>query len=421
MTLFLCLAAALFVIAVGTLLRPLAGGGDAVGREVDTLREQLRQITSLHAAGALNDEQFASSRSAVERRLIDSLLPAGGGKVPARRGRVSARLAAGVAAFMLLVAAGGYWLVGSPRAIGIEPGSRGEPVAAGSDDAAGGGSPHALTQERLAAMVDELAGRLKTHPDDADGWTMLARSQVALGRHAQALQAFANAERLRPQDAQLLADHADALAMTRQRDLEGEPSALIERALKIDPHNAKALALAGTAAFDRKDYALAVRDWETLAKTSPPDGPFADQVGASIAEARRLGGLPEPAAASAPVNAGAAAGKVAGTITLAPALAGQVSPDDTLFVFARAVDGPRMPLAILRRQARDLPLDFTLDDSMAMSPSARLSGAARVVVGARISRSGNAMAQDGDLQGQAPSVAVGATGVRVEIGERVGR
>jgi cytochrome c-type biogenesis protein CcmH len=421
MTLFLCLAAALFVIAVGTLLRPLSRGGDAIGREVDALREQLRQITGLHAAGALTDEQFASSRSAVERRLVDSLLPAGGGQAGTPRTRGSAPLAAGVASFMLAVAAGGYWLVGSPHAIGIEPGSSAGPLAAGgSGGGAADASPHALTQERLAAMVDELADRLRTRPDDADGWAMLARSEVALGRHAQALQAFANAERLRPQDAQLLADHADALAMTHQRDLEGEPSALIERALKIDPHNAKALALAGTAAFDRKDYAQAVRDWETLAKTEPPDGPFADQVGASIAEARRLGGLPE-AAASGPAKAVASAGTVAGTITLAPALAAQVSPDDTLFVFARAVDGPRMPLAILRRQARDLPLDFTLDDSMAMSPAARLSGAARVVVGARISRSGNAMAQDGDLEGQGPSVAVGATGIRVEIGERVAK
>jgi cytochrome c-type biogenesis protein CcmH len=153
-------------------------------------------------------------------------------------------------------------------------------------------------------------------------------------------------------------------------------------------------------------------------------------VQSGIEEARKLAGMPAAgaavvmaaaAAASAPPAAAAAAATVAGTITLAPDLKTRVSPDDTLFVFARAVDGPRMPLAILRKRARDLPLRFTLDDSLAMSPTATLSSVPRVIVGARISKSGNAMPQGGDLQGTGTAVAVGATGLQVEINQEVVR
>ena len=168
------------------------------------------------------------------------------------------------------------------------------------------------------------------------------------------------------------------------------------------------------------DYKKAVQLWETLAQVEPPDGPFAAQVRDGIAEARQLAGLP-PAAASTPAPAAGPQGAtLSGTVTLAPELAGRASPGDVLFVFARAVDGPRMPVAIVRKSVKDLPLAFTLDDSMAMSPENSLSSAKRVILGARISRSGNAVPRDGDLQGATPAVEVGASGVRLEIDQVVG-
>jgi cytochrome c-type biogenesis protein CcmH len=442
MTLFLVLAALLFVVGAGLLTRPLWRGGrwrraGALHRDVDALALQLRQLTALHGAGALTDEQFLASKSLVERRLLDTLVPQADGEAaaatPARPGG-SLRLQLGLVAFMLAVAAGGYTLVGTPGALHADSDvtlAPAGPDAEAPSEAASGA--HALTATQINAMVAKLEERLKTDPDDAQGWMMLARSRVALGQHAQSLDAFARAERLRPDDASLLADHADALAMTQQGRLEGAPSDLIRRALQIDPHDNKALALAGTAAFDRKDYKEAVRDWETLARVEPADGPFADQVRGGIAQARQLAGMPpsEPASAAAGNEAGATASRasavapgaatVTGTVSLAPELAGSTSPDDVLFVFARAPDGPRMPVAILRKRVRDLPLSFTLDDSLAMAPENDLSSVARVVVGARISHSGNAMAQDGDLQGQAAAVAVGTTGIRVEINQRVTR
>lgn len=431
MTPFLGFSALLFVVGAALLTRPLWWRGrrrqaGAAGRDVDALALQLRQLAGLHAAGALTDEQFLSSKSLLERRLVDALVPQAAGEAaaePPARPRDAVLLRLGLVAFMLAIATGGYLLVGTPGALQAGP-DAGQALA-GADAAAAppaASAAHALTAQQIAGMVSQLEDRLKTNPDDAQGWMMLARSQVALGRHAQALDAFARAERLRPDDAGLLADHADALAMTQQRSLEGRPAALIKRALEIDPHDNKALALAGTAAFDRKDYKAAVRYWETLAQVEPPDGPFADQVRGGIAEARQLAGMPPaaPASAAAPVDAPGGA-TVTGTVTLAPELAGSASPDDVLFVYARAPDGPRMPVAILRKRVKDLPLSFTLDDSLAMSPATNLSSVPKVIVGARISHSGNAMAQDGDLQGQGTAVAVGSAGIHVEINQRVTR
>jgi cytochrome c-type biogenesis protein CcmH len=184
------------------------------------------------------------------------------------------------------------------------------------------------------------------------------------------------------------------------------------------------LALAGTAAFERKDYKGAVHYWEDLAKVEPAGTPFAEQIRDSIAQARQMAGMPvaadvpDSAKSSTPATGQA---QITGTVTLAESLKGRVSPDDTVFIFARPVEGSRMPLAIIRKQVKDLPFRFTLDDSMAMSPAAKLSGAASVAVGARISKSGNAMPQSGDLQGLIPSVPVGTTGLKVEINAEVSR
>jgi cytochrome c-type biogenesis protein CcmH len=425
MTIFLLASSMLIVTALVVVTWPLwrwKRASDTARRDVDVVGRLMHQLKDLHAGGALTDEQFAASKIQLERRLIDALARADTTTTDASNGQRprSLRLPLALAAFMLVVTAGGYWLVGSPRYLSINPGG---PVSGMASQDTGTEAPpqppHELTTAQIEDVVDKLATRLQSNPDDAKGWTMLARSRVALGQHDKAAEAFSRAERLLPRDADLLADHADALAMAHGRSLEGEPSELLRRALEIDPLHAKALALAGTAAFDRKDYKAAVRYWETLARTEPSDGPFAGQVRDGIAEARQLAGMP-PAAASASGAAPAPAAKpvnatLSGTVTLASALAGKVSPDDVLFVFARAVDGPRMPVAIVRKRVSDLPLQFRLDDSMAMSPEANLSSVRRVIVGARISHSGNAMPQQGDLQGMTPVVQVGASGLRLEI------
>jgi cytochrome c-type biogenesis protein CcmH len=200
---------------------------------------------------------------------------------------------------------------------------------------------------------------------------------------------------------------------------------LVERALKLDPDNQKALTLAGSAAFNRGDFAKAVAFWDRVVKLGPPDNPLVQQVVGAAAEARERGKLaPLAAADTAPRAAPAAsvaagAGAITGTVTLAPALRGKVAAEDVVFVFARPADGSRMPLAIVRKQVKDLPFTFRLDDSQAMSPAARISTAGRVVVGARISKSGQAMPQPGDLEGLTEATAVGSSGVAVVIAGEV--
>ena len=288
-------------------------------------------------------------------------------------------------------------------------------------------------------MAEQLAGRLKEHPDDARGWSMLGRTYSVLGRFPQAKEAYQHVIDLRPQDAQAYADYADASAMANGGKLEGEPEKMIERALHLDPDNAKALSLAGTLALRRGDAALAASRWERALRGVEPASDMANQIQAALNEARQRSGPVSLAASSAPSQAGAAdsrpstsgietavAGDIAARapsvkvhVSVSTALRARAAPDDTVFVYARAVQGPKAPLAIQRLRVRDLPLIVTLDDAASMSPALRLSTATEVVIGARISKTGAALAQPGDLQGLSPAVAVGAHDVRVEISDVV--
>lgn len=346
--------------------------------------------------------------------------------------RATLVLGAGLALFVAVVAVGGYAWLGAAQHLAVAP-EAGSEVADGATAAppVNAASADALAQAeaRISGMVDRLAERLKSRPDDAEGWQMLGRSYATLGKHGQAIGAYETALRLRPNEPTLLAELAFSAAITNRRVGGADSAQLLQRALKLDPRNPKALALAGTLSLERKDYQGAVQYWEQLARNEPPDSPYGKQIQASIAQARQLAGsqsalMPVADDALAAITApaaprAAAAGTVNGTVTLAPALQDRVAPEDTVFVFARAVTGSRMPLAVLRKQVKDLPLRFTLDDSLAMSPAAKLSGAANVVVGARISKSGKAGAQEGDLQGQLPAVALGTANLKLEISEVV--
>ena len=404
---------------------------------IETLRAQLQQLKELHEAGTLAAPAYEAARAPLERRLVDLVTGGASAGLPPpaapavavahpsaaaepAAARPSLQLVALLSVGVLAVAIAGYAWTGAPGLIS------GLPAATAS--APGDAPAHAQqpTPEQIAAMVDKLAQRLKDQPDDAEGWTMLARAYMVLGRAADAVPAYAKAVALSPNDAGLLADYADTLAVQNGRQLEGEPMKLIERALKAEPGNLKALALAGTAAFDRKDYALAVTHWERLMQGVPADSAYRNQVQAGIDEARQLGKMPPSATAAAPKApaaadaSGAATGaSVSGSVTIAAALMAQTSPNDTVFVFARPAEGSRMPLAVLRKQVKDLPFEFSLDDSMAMSPAAKLSGAAQVIVSARVSKSGDAIPQEGDLTGQTAAVAPGASGLKIEISEVV--
>lgn len=326
-----------------------------------------------------------------------------------RRALLWAALAVGGAVALAAVA----YAVWVGNAKSPEPPARAEPALA-----------HAVSAEQLGTLSQQLEARLKQSPDDGPGWAMLARSYVMLGRFEPAARAYAQAAQRMPNNADLLADYADALAMARGRTLEGEPLAIVKRALELDPGHAKSLALAGSAEFEGQRYSAAVAYWERVVPLTDAHSEFGRSIRRSIAQARELGKLPSTGAAGVPAlphpapaiaAAPAAASGLAGTVKLAPALDSQVAPGDALFIFARATEGERAPLAVVRAKAGDLPYAFRIDDSQALTPHGGLSGQRRVVLVARISRSGDAIAKPGDLQGSSKPVAPGTTGLEIVI------
>lgn len=415
---------------------------------LDELKVQRAQLDGLIRNGVLTGEAARQARDRLEAQIVAAVAPAAGGgataagqaeagvdagltddPMPAAAPPPSRGLLAGLLLFVVLFGAAGYAWLGNPAGLALAPG---KPAPASMQADAGQAMP---SQADFAKMTEQLAERLKTTPEDVEGWTMLGRSYSVLERFPEALQAYQRVVALRPKDAQAHADLADAMAMANGRKLDGEPERLIAQALALDPDNAKALGLAGTVAFGRGDAATAARQWERALKATQPGSEMAVRLREAIDEARKNAGLPAlpavaspgvtapgPTAAAGPAatSSGAPAGPGASVqvqITLAPALLARAAPGDTLFIFARSPQGGRAPLAIQRRQVKDLPLEVTLDDSMAMSPAMRLSTVSQVVIGARISKSGNAMPQPGDLQGLSPVVAVGSRGLQLQISE----
>ncbi len=384
---------------------------DAGRANLQVLREQLAALDADLAAARLDAAQHQLARAEIERRALDETQALEHPVGDRRSGRTAWALALTIPVFVLVL----YTVLGKPQAL--------DPALA-----AAAASPGEVTLPQIEAMVEGLAKRLEsqTAPKEGDlqAWTMLARSYAVMNRFEEAGRAYARARALSADNAQLLADHADVMAMQQGQSLEGEPGRLIMRALQLEPNNLKALALAGSWAFERRDYAGAINYWSQAKTQAPPDGAFVAGLESSLQQARAAAaqiGQPVAAVDQVQAKAGASAVAVAGT-TPAAGNAGQISGEvqvtatlakrvratDTVFIFARATEGPRMPLAIVKRPAGDLPFTFTLDDSSAMAPQLRLSGYPKVIVGARISASGDATPRSGDLTGQIGPVDLGS-------------
>lgn len=292
---------------------------------------------------------------------------------------------------------------------------------------------HAMSLGKIQSMVANLAERLERNPGDLKGWVMLGRAYKAMGRFPESIQAFERAGAALDEDPQNLVDFAEALARGDRDNFQKRGAPLIARALKLDPDHTPSLLFAGSAAFERGEYRTASRHWKKVLAGLPPESEEARAVTEAISRAEGAVAQGKSAKNSASTRAdqspaanlsktaaaGANASGVAGVVSLSPPLASRVGPEDTVFVFARAVEGPRAPLAIIRARVRDLPLKFSLDDSQAMSPELRISKFAKIRVEARVSKSGNATPQSGDLQGASEIVAIGTRDLRVVIAKPV--
>ena len=398
MSMFWVYAALLTATALAILITPLlrnrSKAAPAISRQTSNLavfRDQLAELDADLAAGTIVQEQWEAARADLQRGLLeDTAAPAVAAAPAATRSKAVAIV---VAIAVPLIAVSVYLVLGAPQ--GLDP----------SNMSAAQGAPHELTQAQIESMVARLAQRLESKPDDIEGWIMLARTYSALGRHDEAARAYAKADTLFPQNAQLLADYADSLAMAQGQSLAGKPEALVQRALKADGNNLKALALAGTVEFEKQNFVKAIEYWNRILPLLPADSEMGKSVRASIKEAEdKQGGVPvsrlaqaDKAEKSKPTAAPAAASgaRLSGTIKLAPAL------------------------AAVRVKVKDLPLAFSFDDSMAMSPEAKLSNYSDVVVAARVSKSGNVMPEPGDLEGVSKTVHPGTTGMTVEIAKEI--
>jgi cytochrome c-type biogenesis protein CcmH len=389
LTAFVVACALMLGIALALVLRPLlrATGDPQLARKRAALE-------AAKAAGVIDADEYASKLGAL------------GSAAATTPPRAPLALALGVA----VVLAGGamlvYRVVGEPRAL--------DPQAHVRRD---GGESHAGQAPSIDEAIAGLEQRLQGEPGDVEGWTLLGRAYKATQRFAEARGALDKARALAPQEPTLMVEYAEAIALANpERKFDGEARGLLEQALTIEPNHQRGLWLLGISEAQAQNYAAAVVAWEKLQPMLEPGSDVARSVATQIAEARQRAGvaLAEAPArrvgASAPPTAtttatgtaesatAADAPRLTVRIDIAPALKGRLAPSDVLYVFARLPQGPRMPLAIQRVPAPAFPLSVTLDDSMGMLPTLKLSSAEQVVVGARVSKTGNAQPQSGDFE-----------------------
>ena len=418
MTMFWILCVALLVIAVLFVVLPLWRSTvksnhvlpDAANLEI--FRDQVAEMDADLQNGLLTPELYAQGKRELQARLLEEVKATD--SVTGALVNHPHKAAAIVLAVLLpLTAVGLYWKIGNQNALLPQT----EHVAAASV-----GTVH------TEAALKELEGKVAQNPQDADSLGTLARTYVEQERYVDAAKAYSKLSQLIPNDAQLWADFADTLAMANGQNLAGHPTILLNKALEIDPNNIKALALAGSAAMGRGDFPAAIQYWEHLLKLMPGNSADSKMIADGIQQARTAmaqakGGnaMPGQSMAGQPAGAAQNAGqeRITGTVTLSDAMKAQASPNDTLFVLARASEGPPMPLAVIRKQVKDLPLQFTLDDSMAMSPQMKLSSFDKVVLIARIAKSGDPMPHTGDLQGMSAILKPGSSGVKLSIDSMV--
>jgi cytochrome c-type biogenesis protein CcmH len=408
MILFWLAALLLIAVALAFVLPPLLGARRAAtsvagdtSPSLELYRSRLTALEEQHRIGALSDADLAQARDELGRELLADTEAAAPAEKPTGPRVARPWLAVAVGAAVPLLSIALYQHLGAPGAI--------DAPAAVADAGAGAGD--------VERMVTGLAERLASEPGNSEGWLLLARSYMVLERYAEAARAYAAAHRLLGDSAELLSNLAEAEALRDRQNFLGVSGERLERALVLDPEHPKALWLGAFAAMQRGETELAVSRWQALLERQPADSEAARVLSGLIAG---TGGAEPAPAAPAEETGAAGAAVLTVNVIVADRLAAGLDGSETLFVFARAADGPPMPLAVTRRRTRDLPLTVTLDDSMAMAPGRKLSDFERVVVGARIAMNGTATASSGDLQGFSEPVTLGGdTAVDVAITERV--
>lgn len=391
------------------LLRARGGEGKAVRRDVNiaVYRDQMKEMEADRANGLLSEAQYQSAKLELEARLADDALTLDDTPEP---GRVSSRKLGYTLGAVLPVAAFAlyFWLGNPASLLAIADAQSGPAQSAGAPG-----------EQEFMKLVQRVEAKTRANPDDGEAWAMLAKAYAAMEQWPKALQAYEQAIKLLPQNASVLSGYAEALAITGKLVLTGKPMELVQQALKIDPEDMKGLELAGINAFREGNFAQASAYLKRMHSMLAPESPYAKDILAAQQEAERLAqaggaGLASPSPADDRTASIAPGATIRGSVDIAPALKSRLVKTDVLFLFARAGQGGP-PVAAMRLSAGQLPLEFELDDSMAMNPGNTLSQHKQVMLVARLSKSGNPMAQPGDLEGRTLGVKVGADGVKLVI------
>jgi cytochrome c-type biogenesis protein CcmH len=381
-TIFWILVGLLILAALLIVLPPIwrsreIAAADQDQRNIVIARQRLVELQEQLQTGTLTQAQYEEQRAELEVALSDDLDIPTQAKASGTKGRWMVFvlvLLVPLAALTLYAGLGSYASLNQTSDNSAMPGP-----------------------EDINRMVAGLAARMKSNPNDAQGWLMLGRSYKYLQQYPEAADAFAQAYRLLGDQAEVLLSYADALAMANDGRLSGKPAELVFKALALEPNNMTGLWLGGMAKAEAGDAAGAVQLWRKLEALLPPDSEARQEIQTLMANVENRRPEEQPTEAASP--------GIDVEVSLAPELRTKISPEQTVFIYAQALSGPKMPLAIVRKQVSDLPLTVNLNDSMAMMPEMKLSRFDQVKLIARISKSGNATQQPGDLIGVIDSVA----------------
>ena len=390
---FLSLALALtFLMALAILLPSLRGRDgqhSLLDLNVQVFRERLAELEQDKTEGRVDEPTFLALKTELERQLLSLQPEAVSAESGARLGR---KALLGLTVLLPVMAAGAYALLAWQPALGTwwqtqqKTGPIVEKLFAGESP-----SQEEIASQNLPDMVRVMQARLQQHPEDTDGWFMLGMSYLQGELADQALEAFDHAWRLSPQRDDISLAYAQTLLFTRQGRLDDQSRQLLAAVLERHPQHEGALLLMGMGAYRAGDMATALQYLPVLkqvhiARTGEKDSQALAEVDRVIALAKAGG------------EAAASQGGIRVTVSIADGIKSRIPKDATLFVFARALNGPPMPLAVIRKPVENFPVVVELNDSQAMMPDLRLSRFASVVVNARITRGGNPAGEKGDLE-----------------------
>lgn len=402
---------------------------DAVN--VSVYRDQLIELEIDLQNDILTQEQYNKSKQELQQRMLQDIPEKEEMAIKKTKKIYNIAMSTVITLTLPLAAVSLYMMLGDTR--GLLPQAQ---LANATQMQSAGDSP--AGHDNFSSVVENLIARLSDNPDDIEGWVMLGRTYAIMGRYDEASNTYQKLTELVPNNAQILSDYADVLAMKNQGSLVGRPAELINEALQNDPEYPKALALAGTAEFEQARFEQAAVHWEKLLTVIPDDSELAKSVNTSIAEARTLASgesvypaqqatayqepeqVVEPEVVEVASASESATGSLSGQVLISGTMASKASPDDTVFIYARARTGSRQPLGILQMKVSDLPAAFTLADGMSMRPAVKLSSFPdEVIIEARITKSGQAMPSSGDLQGFSEPVMVGSNNISIVIDQQI--